>query len=286
MQLGQLHLTFLNEMKLLYDDHEAAVITSMVFESLLGIDKSALIKNGKEAINAEWEAATTTALVQLRQHVPVQYVTGIAWFCDLPFKVNNSVLIPRPETEELVNKVVAFCQTGSPKKLIDIGTGSGCIAISIQKHLPELSVSAIDVSPKALAVAKENAETHEVNIDWHEVNFLHKDSWGSLGTYDVIVSNPPYIPASEIEMMDKNVTAYEPHLALFVPDKAPLIFYQNIALFGKQQLAAGGKIFMETHEKYAGQVAALFCGEGYLAVVEKDFYEKDRMVVATRSHLL
>ena len=283
MQLRQLHWNFLNEMKLLYDDHEASVITSMVFESVLGMTNIDLISKGTTVVNSDSQSVIDMALEKLNQHIPVQYVTGTAWFYGLPFIVRPAVLIPRPETEELVSMAIHFCEKENKKSLIDIGTGSGCIPISIKTNLPHLNVSALDVSCDALYIAKENAKKHAVEIDWLEVDFLDESSWQNLSMYDVIVSNPPYIPLEEKAVMDKNVTAHEPHLALFVPDERPLIFYEKIALFGKNHLASGGAIFLETHEKYAGKVAALFNQNGYDALVHKDFYEKERMVTATRS---
>ena len=283
MQLRQLHWNFLNEMKLLYDDHEASVITSMVFESVLGMTNIDLISKGTTVVNSDSQSAIDMALEKLNQHIPVQYVTGTAWFYGLTFIVKPAVLIPRPETEELVSMAINFCEKENKKSLIDLGTGSGCIPISIKTNLPHLNVSALDVSCDALYIAKENAKKHAVEIDWLEVDFLDESSWQNLSMYDVIVSNPPYIPLEEKAEMDKNVTAHEPHLALFVPDESPLIFYEKIALFGKNHLAIGGAIFLETHEKYAGKVAALFNQNGYDTFIQKDFYEKERMVTATRS---
>ncbi len=284
MQLRQLHRDFLNEVKLLYNEHEAMVITSMVFEAVLGVDKLTLAQNGADEILKEWQLATEASLEQLRQHVPVQYVTGVAWFFGLHFKVNPAVLIPRPETEELVSHVISFCKANHTNSLLDIGTGSGCIPISIKKNLPALNVSAIDISLDALNTARANANKHAVEINWIQQDFLDRNAWQTFKLFDVIVSNPPYIPATEAGQLDKNVTAHEPHIALFVPDNNHLIFYENIALFASEHLSAAGKVFVECHEKYAQEVADLFDQRGFEAVVEKDFYEKERMVMATRSH--
>ncbi len=283
MQLRQLHRHFLAEVKKIYNEDEATVITAMIFESLIGIDKLALTVNGSTPIQPEWDGILNAALDKLKQDVPVQYITGIAWFYNLPFKVSPAVLIPRPETAELVEAIISFCKAENKKTLLDIGTGSGCIPISIKKNVPHLSVSALDVSDDALEVARENAKSNGVEISWVRADFLDESSWKNLSSFDVIVSNPPYIPVKEKDLLDKNVTAHEPHLALFVPDNDPFVFYEKIALFGKTHLATDGKIFMETHEQYAKQVAALFSDNGYTAQVQSDFYGKERMVMATHS---
>lgn len=282
MQLKELHTHFLNELKLLYEPHEASVITAMIFESLVGAGKSDIITHPHRIVEKEIQLNIKQALTQLKQHEPVQYVIGQAWFYNLSFKVSPAVLVPRPETEELVSAVIDFIKSGHSKTLLDIGTGSGCIPIIIKKNLPHILVSALDISEDALKIAKENAATHSTEITFIQKDFLDENSWKELPEYDVIVSNPPYIPENEKEKLDKNVTAHEPHLALFVPDNQRLIFYEKIAAFGKKHLSPDGCIFLETHESYAKQVADHFLEQGYEAVIKKDFYEKDRMVMATR----
>jgi release factor glutamine methyltransferase len=283
MQLKELHTIFLNELKPLYDSHEASVITSMVFESVAHADKTALITQPGRQVEDEIVKNLKIALAKLKLHVPVQYVLGQAWFYKFIFKVSPAVLVPRPETEELVREALADIKQNNKKTVLDIGTGSGCIPISIKKDLPGCTVSAIDISEEALMIARENGEIHHTMIDWIQMNFLEEARWNELGQYDVIISNPPYIPENEKARLDKNVAAHEPLQALFVPDNQPLIFYEKIAAFGKKHLRKDGKIFMETHEDYARQVAALFVNVRYNALVKQDFYEKDRMVIATRS---
>lgn len=282
MQLKELYIHFVNELKQFYDSHEASVISSMIFESIAQINKSTLITHPHQIVEKEILHKLNEALTQLKLHVPVQYITGHAWFYNLQFKVSAAVLVPRPETEELVKIVIDFIKTHHKKTVLDIGTGSGCIAISIKKNLPVISMHAIELSEAALGIAKENAVAHLTGITWQQMNFLEEDQWKLLPMFDVIVSNPPYIPLKEKDKLDKNVTAHEPHLALFVPDNEPLIFYKKIAAFGKEHLASGGSIFLETHEGYAKEVAAHFNENGYEAFIKKDFYEKERMVMATR----
>ena len=283
MQLRELYNQFLHELKPLYGYDEASAISTIIFEHFARKTKADIITEPHYIIENQKLSALEDALLQLKRNVPVQYVTGHSWFAGLDFKVTPAVLIPRPETEELVNEAIGYIKANNKKTLLDIGTGSGCIPISIKNQLPVVEVSAIDISSEALLIAKENATTNNVSINWMKVNFLEEKEWNSLQTYDVITSNPPYIPENEKALLDKNVTAHEPHLALFVPDDKALIFYKKIASFGRQHLADGGCIFMETHESFAADVVKHFSENGYQAQVKKDFFEKERMVIATRS---
>ena len=283
MQLREFYSFFLNELKELYDPHEASVITSMIFESVAGTSKSDIITHPDKDVNKEIGNQLEKALLQLKIFIPVQYIIGKAWFCNLPFIVSPAVLVPRPETEELVSLAINQIKNSDKKTILDIGTGTGCIPITIKKQLPDLLVSAIDYSKEALLVAKENGISHSTDIEWIYMNFLEENNWDKLAVYDVIISNPPYIPENEKLLLDKNVTSFEPHMALFVPDNQRLMFYEKIANFGKTHLSPDGSIFLESHELYAKEVADLFKGEGYYAEIKKDFYEKERIVFATRS---
>lgn len=283
MLLKELHSGFLKDLRLQYDEHEASVITSMVFETIAGVDKATVITEPLRNVEKGITEKLGAALEQLQQHVPVQYVLGHAWFYHLNFKVSPAVLVPRPETEELVQEAINFIKEQDKQNILDIGTGSGCIPISIKKNIPGCNVSALDISEDALMIARENASKHLTEIKWLRLDFLDKTCWNGLPVYDVILSNPPYIPENEKEKLDKNVTDHEPLLALFVPDNRPLVFYEKIAEFGKKHLARQGMIFVETHEDHAQDVADHFLKEGYQAIVKKDFYEKERMVLATHS---
>jgi release factor glutamine methyltransferase len=282
MQLREFYSFFLNELKALYDPHEASVITSMIFESVAGTSKSDIITHPDKEFNKEIVSQLEKALLQLKGFTPVQYIIGKAWFCNLSFIVSPAVLVPRPETEELVSLAINQIKNSDKKTILDIGTGTGCIPISIKKQLPDLLVSAMDYSKEALLVAKENGISHSTAIEWIYMNFLEENNWDKLAVYDVIISNPPYIPENEKLLLDKNVTSFEPHMALFVPDNQRLIFYEKIANFGKKHLSPDGSIFLETHELYAKEVVDLFKREGYDAEIKKDFYEKERIVIATR----
>ena len=208
---------------------------------------------------------------------------GEAWFYALKLKVNNQVLIPRPETEELVNLVLAK-KYASPPSILDIGTGSGCIPIAIKKNLPDCTISGIDISDGALRIALENSILHGTNISFIQADITDESGWHQFPQYDCVISNPPYIPLSEKALMDTNVTAYEPATALFVTDKDPFLFYRKIALFGKQHLNPGGMIFFETHENYAGEVATILSQDYKEVCIFKDVFGKERMVTAILYH--
>lgn len=282
MTIKEQYRFFLQQLQTIYNLNEATVITDWVFESLAGIERFDVIKNPDLPLSVAKEEALSNSLTTLLQHKPVQYVLGEAWFYKMKLKVNEQVLIPRPETEELVQLVlthVATDQIAAPT-ILDIGTGSGCIAIALKKNIPAAIVTAIDVSGEALLVAKENAINQDTAIRFFQTDFLNEVKWTDLPTFDIISSNPPYIPINEKEKLDINVTAYEPHQALFVPDNLPLLFYKKIADFGKTNLTKNGKIFMETHENFAKETKALF-EENYSRVeIKKDIFGKERMVTA------
>ncbi len=282
MTLNELYRSFLNELQKIYSSNEASNITSMIFDSIAGISKSELIKHPEKKLPHDIELKINDSLSQLMMHKPVQYIIGEAWFYKMKFKVSPAVLIPRPETEELVEEVISFLETKSAQKVIDIGTGSGCIVIAVKKNLTSADVTAIDISEQALLIAKENAMLHKAGIDFYNINFLEEKNRDQLGSFDAIISNPPYIRDDEKSKLDKNVRDHEPHVALFVKTDRPLIFYEKIADFGKSHLNEQGKIFMETHEDLGNDVAKLMKEKGYDAIIKKDLFGKDRMVIATR----
>lgn len=278
----EIYQLYLNELMTIYPKSEAENIRNRTFESLASMSRSELIKNPAKILIPEISKALLDGLAQLKQQKPLQYLLGESWFYKLPFKVSPAVLIPRPETEELVELAIDFLKKeGIGKKVLDIGTGSGCIPISIKKNIEASDMTSIDISAEALAIAKENALTHATEINFQQCDFLEEENWERLDKYEVIISNPPYIPEEEKNLLDKNVTMFEPHIALFVEDKHPLIFYEKIADFGKTHLTKNGIILLETHENYADKVADLFNDKGYMSTIKKDMYDKKRMVIAT-----
>ncbi len=282
MTIKQQYRFFLQQLQTIYTLNEATAITDWVFESLAGIKRFDIIKNPAQVLPASNTELLNSTLIALLQHKPVQYILGEAWFYNLKLKVNENVLIPRPETEELVELVLSKAMNikNTTPVLLDIGTGSGCIAIALKKNMPAAIVTAIDVSKEALQIAKENAANQNTNIQFLETNFLDETQWPALPMFDIIISNPPYIPINEKEKLAINVTAFEPHQALFVPDNSPLLFYEKIAAFGKTHLTINGKIYMETHEDFATKTAALFSQFYKEVIIKTDIFGKERMVVA------
>ena len=280
--IKDLYRNFLVQLQKIYSLSEATAITEWVFEKMASLKRSDILKNPEKKITAAADKLIQETLQQLLSHKPVQYVLGEAWFYRMKFKVNAHVLIPRPETEELVEQLIADRKSKlTDPAILDIGTGSGCIPIAIKKTLPASKLTAIDVSKDALALAKENAATHNAHINFIELDFLDESTWLNLPFFDIIISNPPYIPLNEKEKLAKNVTDFEPHLALFVPDKSPLIFYEKIAGFARDHLLPNGKIYLETHEDYAKETAALFTDHYQTVMMKKDIYGKERMIFIT-----
>lgn len=269
-----------NTLQSLYDSREAAQICNMVLENLTGMNRTERAIAKQQLLNDTQKDQLIAFANDLSEGKPVQYVLGEAWFAGLRFSVNEHTLIPRPETEELIEWIKAVANP-EPQRVIDIGTGSGCIPIVLKKELPLWQVEAIDVSAEALSIAHQNAHELDAGITFKQVDFLDEANWFTLSNYDIIVSNPPYIKQSEQNSMAKHVVNHEPHLALFVPDDDALIFYKKIAAFGKQHLSKKGKIFLEINQVLGKEVCQLFESSGYQTRLRKDLHENDRMVMVT-----
>lgn len=282
MNSKELYRNFLVELQSVYELSEATVITDWVFENVANIKKADLIKNPLQKIPRPVLIKLAAKQEELLQHKPVQYVMGNTTFYNMQFQVNDKVLIPRPETEEMTNMIISSYRFEQKQiSILDIGTGSGCIAIAVKKHLPSSKVIALDVSEEALDIARANAITNKTNIQCTLFDFLDESRWPELMLFDIIISNPPYIPVNEKKLMDKNVVNFEPHSALFVPDNQPLLFYEKIARFGRNHLNYNGKIFVETHEDYTKEVAALFAATYQQVLIKKDMFGKERIVIAS-----
>lgn len=282
MTLKELYRNFLVQLQKMYSLGEATAITDWVFEKTVSLKRTDILKDPKKQITEVAGNLVQKTLQELLLHKPVQYVLGEAWFYHMKLKVNEHVLIPRPETEELVEQLIKDRRSKlTDPAILDIGTGSGCIPIAIKKNLPASIVTAIDISPEALALAAENAAMHHAQISFTELDFLHEPSWKSLPAYDIIISNPPYIPVHEKYKLDERVKGFEPHQALFVPDDEPLIFYEKIAAFGKDHLLPNGKIYLEMHEDRAHETANLFRKDYQTVMIKKDIYGKERMLLVT-----
>jgi release factor glutamine methyltransferase len=259
----------------IYDKNEAGNIAQLVIEHVTSFDRSQTITEKEFVLSIDESERIKKIADDLLMHKPVQYVLGEAWFMGMKFFVDENVLIPRPETEELVDLII---KSKKVKRVIDIGTGSGCIAVSIKKQLPSSEVYAIDISDKALAVAAKNAALNNVEIKFKQLDILDESLWSVLPSFDVIVSNPPYIPASEKSSMSSNVIDFEPHTALFVPSTKPLLFYKKIIRFAENQ-GIPCTLFFEIHENAGEDLKELFAR--YTPVIKKDLQGKDRMLVLT-----
>jgi release factor glutamine methyltransferase len=262
---------------------ETTAITFALLEHYLGYTRIKHIFNTPIGASEEVVAALTSASDRLVTHEPIQYILGVAEFCGLSFEVNAHVLIPRPETEELVSFIQKekVLQEKKNLRIIDLCTGSGCIAISLAHHYKDAQVEALDSSAEALAVAEKNAKKLGVNVSFLKCDLLKKllpkQKW------DVVVSNPPYVLEKEGKKMHPRVTEHEPAKALFVPDKTPLLFYNRIAKIVPKHLAPLGKVYVEINEAFGKEVAALFAKAGLENVkVHQDIHGKDRWVVAQK----
>lgn len=268
-------------LRTIYDPGEAESIAAMAMEHYTGISRNQMKWKGEGLMTDAQEGKINSALEQLLQHKPVQYVLGEAWFYDMLFLVNENVLIPRPETEELVHWIInTHALSSAPFNILEIGTGSGCIAVALKKALHHANVTAIDVSEGALTVAKHNAALLQADVNFLLLDFLNEDNWPALPSFDIIVSNPPYIPENEKQKLDAHVAEWEPGTALFVPNDDPLLFYKKIARFGKKHLQHHAEVFAECHQHYADATKQMFEQLGYNTELKKDIFENDRMLRA------
>ena len=267
-----------NKIEGLYPADEARTLARMAAAELSGEDVMRYLIEPNEEIEIEGVESLAESLAAGR---PIQYIVGHTEFCGNEFLVREGVLIPRPETEELVMWAVDKARAAEFKqpRILDVCTGSGCIAISLKHLIPTASVVAIDLSDEALAVARENRERQGV-----EVEFIKDDALRGMTsieglTFDIVVSNPPYIPFSEQEVMHINVTQHEPHMALFVDDSDPLIFYREIARSAHRMLREGGFLLFEIHERLADETIEMLRREGYQDIeLRTDFRQKPRMI--------
>jgi len=267
----------------LYEWNEAKSITEWLLSDVLKFRYRLQIYEEIDYITSDYQnKVIQQKLKRLLKYEPIQYVIHKAWFCDLEFFVCPAVLIPRPETEELCYKILSEIDIPNAS-VLDIGTGSGCIAISLKKKHPLWELVATDVSKQALKIASFNAKCHQVEVnfildDVFQTAIVHKTNY-----FDVIVSNPPYVPASEKSKMLDNVVKYEPSLALFVPDDDPIVFYRTIMKLAKQILKPNGSLYLEVHEHYADLVMQMFLENLWKANIHFDIHEKKRFLKAQKN---
>src|SRR6188768_698790 len=284
MTLNEARTVLTKELKNVYEADELRNIIEAVIEHITNMSRAEQVKNKVPYLTCTQLEDLDAITERLKKNEPVQYVLGEAWFAGMKFKVNKNVLIPRPETEELVDWVVKEASSHQLRaaSILDVGTGSGCIPITIKKKLQEAKVSAIDVCSEALFTATENAIALNAEVNFVLLDFLDEEKWKELAQYDIIVSNPPYVKQSEINTMHERVKEFEPHLALFVPDEDALLFYKKLADFAVKHLKPGGILFVEINEALGEQVVNLFQSAGFVNIeLRKDMQEKDRRIKAT-----
>jgi release factor glutamine methyltransferase len=280
MLLKEIKEIYHMELDEIYPKEEVESMFYLMIEHFLGLERFILAIDPEIVISKKEEQYMFEGLSKLKKEQPIQYVLGQTIFLDLKIMVNESVLIPRPETEELVNWVLEDIEKSDDKLMvIDLGTGSGCIAISLAKFKPNLKVTAIDISRSALEVAKKNALLNEVDVQFREVDILKA---GSLGeNYDIIISNPPYIREMERDKMRNNVLQNEPNSALFVPDDDPLLFYRTIAKLARDGLDGNGTLYLEINQYLSEDVKILLKEFSFSEIeLRKDIFGNDRMIRA------
>lgn len=265
-----------------YPESEIHSFYYLILQHICKKDKYILLRDKDNHLSTKENSQLKEFISELKKFKPIQYILGNTIFYNLSFSVNQNVLIPRPETEELV-EIILDSTPNSPLKILDIGAGSGCIAISLAKHLPLASVSAIDISEKALEIAKKNATVNKVNVQFFQEDILNpsQNSIIKSKTWDIIVSNPPYIIPSEKASMSKNVLDFEPTEALFVPEDQPLLFYEAIATLGLHCLNDKGRLFFETSSVFGKATAEMLAEKGYNSIsLHQDISGKDRIIEA------
>jgi len=279
MLLKEYRTYFIEKLTPLYDAMEAERFFAIALEELKGWKRIDVALNPDAELSDEEVSKWDAVLQQLELQKPIQYIFGRTYFYGLDFEVNENTLIPRPETEELVEWVIHENKNRAQVKILDIGTGSGCIAISLAKNLPDAQVFAIDVSGDALAVAKKNADSNNVNVTFIQQDILVAEMLPER--FDVIVSNPPYVRNLEKAEIKQNVLDYEPHLALFVDDNDALVFYRKIALLAKANLPQNGKLYFEINQYLGKETMQMLDDLGFKnMVLRKDMYGNDRMLAA------
>jgi len=279
--LFDLKKKYFDELKLQFGENEAYQLLNVLTKHFFDLSRIQQSLNPNHRLNESEMLSLHMAVKKLKKNIPIQYITGESEFRGMKFLVNDSVLIPRPETEELV-ELILNSEGENGLKVLDIGTGSGCIAIALAKEMNNSEVFALDISPEALRVAEENARFNNTNVTFIEGNILNY-SHNNKGSFDIIVSNPPYVRVSEKSFMKANVLDYEPHLALFVEDKDPLKFYKAILEYAYVGLKTGGRLYFEINEKLGEDVANLLAIYNYSEIlVRKDINDKQRIVSGKR----
>ena len=278
MKISELKSNFKTSLSEIYPSEEIQSFFNILSEKYLNLSRIQIALNPEKEFSQENEEKFQNAIARLKNHEPIQYIMGETEFYGLLLKVNKHTLIPRPETEELVEWILTNSEFRiQNSELLDIGTGSGCIAISLAKNHPNSKISALDISEEALKIAHENAERNKVQIEFFQTDILKTQSLPKQ--FDVIVSNPPYVRELEKKQMQQNVLSFEPDSALYVKDDDPLLFYRAISQLAKTYLKPSGKLFFEINEYLADEMSLLLENEGFKSIeVKKDIFGKNRMI--------
>lgn len=270
-----------NELTGLYPDTEIRSFTYMLISRLTGFSRVEIIVNKNTNFSDEQLTLLDRFLEKLKKYTPIQYIFGECDFMGMKFMVNDAVLIPRPETEELVEWITESGKNDGSVAVLDIGTGSGCIAIGLKSRLADAEVTAYDISAAALDVARKNAELNGLSVHFEQFDILELDK--NTSRWNIIVSNPPYIPENEKSEILPNVLNFEPHVALFVPENDPLLFYRHIIKFAQDHLKPQGQLFFEIHRDRGQQVVSLLTAAGFVSIeLRKDLSGNDRMTKARK----
>lgn len=263
-----------------YSEGEIDQFINLIFEDLFNYSRLDISLKKTEELSTEIISKLNDFIVKLKSNLPIQYILGYSWFAGMKLKVSSAVLIPRQETEELVDWIVKENTLQSPN-IIDICSGSGCIGLALKKLLPFSNVKGIDVSSSAIKLSRENSESLQLKVDFIELDILCGRP--IFSDVDIIVSNPPYVRNSEAELMKANVLEHEPHLALFVSDTDPLIFYKRLAKIAKKSLKSGGKIYLEINENLSKETAEILELQGFHDIsIRKDLNDRFRMIRAIK----
>lgn len=280
MQLNEYRNYFKSELTERYPIGEIDQLFFLTIEEICALSKTDFQLKSESVLEATTEKKLIDILSQLRSGRPLQYILGVSWFDNLKLKVNESVLIPRQETEELV-EWISKENRAADISILDLCSGSGCISLALKRRFPEATIEGYDISDGALAIANENAIANKLEVKYTKVDVLSLDKLPS--NLDIIVSNPPYVRASEKSLMSEHVLNYEPHLALFVSDEDPLVFYNAIARLSYEALIPGGKLYVEINEALANETVAVFEKVGFGNIVaRKDLNDRFRMIRAIR----
>ncbi|MBQ9254806.1 MAG: peptide chain release factor N(5)-glutamine methyltransferase [Bacteroidales bacterium] len=275
-RIGDIKKFIHNELKNKYSNEEIKSFTNILFSSFANLSSAHITAFEQETINESELLKIYLAVEDLKKYKPIQYIIGKVEFLNIDIEVNENVLIPRPETEELCQYII---QENKDKevKIVDLCSGSGCISLALAYNIKKSKVYGVDVSLKALELAKKNANNLKLNVIYRQNDILD-EGFDIEEDFDIIVSNPPYVRELEKKQMSENVLNYEPHLALFVKDENPLIFYEKIAQFAQKRLKKGGKIYLEVNNFLASETIALFSEKEYVRRIVKDIFDKDRFI--------